>query len=110
MPGWLQRVAGRRIWWWGDAAPPGVEAISLRRARGQLGGECELLVFDARTGFDADAFGALSGSLVGGGALLLLTPPPGPWASGHFNARLVQPGPPGCLLLRIRRCDLSVPG
>ncbi len=39
-----------------------------------LGGECDLLVFDAHEGFDPDALGALAGTLRGGGLMLLLTP------------------------------------
>ncbi|MBD3895526.1 tRNA(Met) cytidine acetyltransferase [Halomonas sp. ML-15] len=48
------------------------------KARTRLGGEQTLVVFDAVSagaGFDPDAFGALSGTLVAGGVLVLLTPP-----------------------------------
>ncbi|HEY5791634.1 MAG TPA: tRNA(Met) cytidine acetyltransferase TmcA domain-containing protein, partial [Gammaproteobacteria bacterium] len=47
--------------------------------RGQLGGEHGSLLFDARPGFDADAFGALAGTLRAGSLLLLLTPPLAAW-------------------------------
>lgn len=81
---------GRRRWWCGADAPAGWTTVAPRQARRQLGGECDLLVFDARAGFDADAFGALSGAVVGGGALLLLTPPPGDWPAGRFAARWLR--------------------
>ena len=45
-----------------------------------MGGECGLLIYNAYSGFDPDAFGALSGILRGGGLLLLLTPPLNAWA------------------------------
>lgn len=60
-------------------APPGVEVVAARQARGLLGQERDLIVFDAHAGFDADAFGAVSGSIVGGGLLLLLCPPLEAW-------------------------------
>jgi tRNA(Met) cytidine acetyltransferase len=44
-----------------------------------LGGELDLLVYDAFCGFDPDAFGALGGTLRGGGLLLLLSPPLEAW-------------------------------
>ncbi len=46
-----------------------------------LGSETDLLVYDAFSGFDVDAFGALSGTLVGGGILILLTPPLENWSN-----------------------------
>jgi tRNA(Met) cytidine acetyltransferase len=49
-------------------------ALTPERARACLGSECDCLVFDAGDGFHADAFGAVSGTLVGGGSLLLLLP------------------------------------
>lgn len=51
--------------------------FSPDRARTRLGGEQDLLVFDALssgTGFDPEAFGALSGTLCAGGLLVLMTP------------------------------------
>ncbi|GHE22144.1 tRNA(Met) cytidine acetyltransferase TmcA [Halomonas urumqiensis] len=47
------------------------------KARTRLGGEHDLLVFDAvsaEAGFDPDAFGALAGTLRAGGLLVLMTP------------------------------------
>ncbi len=44
-----------------------------------LGGEWHGLVYDARAGFDPDAFGAVAGTLRAGGLLLLLTPPLAEW-------------------------------
>ncbi len=44
-----------------------------------LGGEADLVVYDAHRGFDADAFGAVTGLIRGGGLLLLLTPPLSAW-------------------------------
>lgn len=48
-------------------------------ARKYLGGEKDLLIYDAHDGFDADAFGAVSGVIRGGGLMVLLTPPLTQW-------------------------------
>ncbi|WP_421621484.1 tRNA(Met) cytidine acetyltransferase TmcA [Alkalilimnicola ehrlichii] len=45
----------------------------------ELGREYPALVFDAHCGFDPDAFGAVAGTVHGGGLLLLLTPPLADW-------------------------------
>ncbi|MCU7876986.1 MAG: GNAT family N-acetyltransferase [Candidatus Thiodiazotropha sp. (ex Lucinoma borealis)] len=66
--------------WIGDPGPDGIHALTNAQALEQLGRECGLLVYNAYTGFDPDAFGALSGTLRGGSLLLLLTPPLQNWA------------------------------
>ncbi len=60
--------------WVGDDAPDEVTVVDGRGLSGRLGVECDALVFDARNGFEPDVFGALSGTLRGGGVLYLLTP------------------------------------
>ncbi len=67
-------------YWLGIAAehvPAEVRAPAS--ARQLLGQEADLLVYDARAGLDPDALGAVSGTLRGGGLLLLLTPPVREW-------------------------------
>lgn len=54
-------------------------AVSNARIGSVLGSECDLVVYDAWSGFDPDAFGAVSGTIRGGGLLLLLTPPLDAW-------------------------------
>jgi len=86
------------------------DARPLHAATQLLGGECGLLIYDAWSGFDPDGFGAATGTLGGGGLLVLACPPladwpglpdpqaariaPWPWAaadvSGRFLARLVR--------------------
>ncbi len=56
-----------------------MNVLSNRQANQLLGGECSLLVYDAFSGFDADAFAAVSGTLCGGGLLVLLTPSFSQW-------------------------------
>lgn len=66
--------------WLGEPDPQwGQESLPMRDGRRLLGRELQLLVADAHAGFDADGFGAASGALVGGGLLLLLTPPQATW-------------------------------
>ncbi|GEK73233.1 MULTISPECIES: tRNA(Met) cytidine acetyltransferase TmcA [Halomonas] len=83
------RARGLALWhalgvkaplWVGPEPPAGLEAaawLPAAKARNRLGGEHDLIVFDALSpgaGFDPDAFGALSGTLRAGGLLVLLTP------------------------------------
>jgi tRNA(Met) cytidine acetyltransferase len=65
--------------WIGESAPEGVDSLSNRQAQERLGRELDLLIYDAFSGFDPNAFGALGGTLRGGGLLLLLTPPLAAW-------------------------------
>lgn len=75
--------------WLSDGERPDIRADStpetmlrilpLRSATGLIGGETDLLIYDAWSGFDPDGFGAATGTLRGGGLLLLLTPPIQDW-------------------------------
>ncbi len=78
----LWQAGGWRSPCWVAAQPPAsilpAQWLPPGKARTRLGGEHDLLVFDAQAAsapFDADAFGALSGTLRAGGLLVLLTPP-----------------------------------
>ncbi|MCU7905046.1 MAG: GNAT family N-acetyltransferase [Candidatus Thiodiazotropha sp. (ex Epidulcina cf. delphinae)] len=66
--------------WIGSHGPDRIKVSTNTQALKLLGGECGLLIYNAYSGFDPDAFGALSGTLRGGGLLLLLTPPLREWA------------------------------
>lgn len=72
-------AAGATVLWVGEQAPAGVTRIAGSGAGGMLGQEVDLLVFDAHSGFDVDAFGAVTGTVRGGGLSLLLTPPLAGW-------------------------------
>ncbi len=56
-------------------------ALPAKKAHTLLGQETDVLVFDAHSGFDVNAFAAMSGTLRGGGTLYLLTPPLDAWAT-----------------------------
>ena len=71
------------VHWFSDRAPACVSSSQGAAALRLLGTELDALVFDAWSGFDPDAFGALSGSIKGGGLLLLLTPLFDQWPDGH---------------------------
>lgn len=75
---WDHEPEAMRLWLAEDDGP--VERLGAHHARGLLGQERQLLIVDAHNGLSADAFGALSGTLVGGGLLVLLTPPLMQWA------------------------------
>lgn len=55
------------------------EALSAKKARMVLGQEFDAVVFDAFSGLDVNALAAVSGSLRGGGVLMLLSPPLEDW-------------------------------
>lgn len=67
------------VHWFSDRAPEGAAFSQGAAALRLLGTELDALVFDAWSGFDPDAFGALSGAIKGGGLLILLTPPLQQW-------------------------------
>ncbi|MGB0359963.1 MAG: GNAT family N-acetyltransferase, partial [Endozoicomonas sp.] len=56
-----------------------VESSRASKLSKWLGREHKNIVFDAFSGFDVDAFGAISGALSAGGVFILLTPPLGSW-------------------------------
>lgn len=60
--------------WLGDGAPPETARLSLGKATQVLGKEYDRLIVNAYSGFDADGFGAVTGTLRGGGLLILITP------------------------------------
>jgi len=53
--------------------------LAAKKARTELGREHDVIVFDACQAFDIDAFGAVAGTLCGGGFLLLLVPEQNSW-------------------------------
>ena len=77
----LGRITGISPLWVGDDTPGSVRSEPPHKVHRVLGGECDFLVFDALDDFDPDAFGAASGTLRGGGWMVLLTPPDGVWES-----------------------------
>ena len=69
----------RRVFWITTA--PGIAgALPAKKAHTLLGQDTDIIVFDAHSGFDVNAFAAVSGTLRGGGTLYLLTPPLDEWA------------------------------
>lgn len=62
--------------WAGDAAPGNLPSVTLKKAKKFLGQECDCLIYNAHQTFDAEALGALSGTVIGSGVLLMLVPPP----------------------------------
>ena len=64
--------------WLGDRQSEG-SSVRARKAFSWLGRELDFIVFNSYSGFDVDAFGAISGSLKAGGLLVLLTPELNSW-------------------------------
>ena len=93
----LQDLEPQTPLWIGESSPDGVRGEPPRKVHRVLGGECDLLVFDALDGFDPDAFGAASGTLRGGGWIVLLAPPASEWGTPFLQR-----------LERLMRADESV--
>lgn len=70
----LSLFAYKDVAWYSDKVPDGRRDCHAAAAFSLLGKEIDALVFDAWSGFDPDAFGALTGSLRAGGLLILLVP------------------------------------
>ena len=66
--------------WLGDRAPDSIVSSKQGKATQWLGRERQFVVFNAWSGFDVDAFGAISGVIRGGGILFLLTPTLQQWS------------------------------
>ena len=75
----VREVASSAVLWVTEAVPEGSHGVAASHAGRELGQEWEVVVFDAFSGFDTNAFGAVSGTVRGGGVLLLLTPPLVDW-------------------------------
>ncbi|MFC3294543.1 tRNA(Met) cytidine acetyltransferase TmcA [Modicisalibacter luteus] len=74
---WQARCWQSPLWLGPEPGLDGIAALPAAKARTRLGGEHDLVIFDAaslRAGFDPDAFGAVSGTVRAGGLLVLLTP------------------------------------
>ncbi len=86
------------------------ERIEGKAARHYLGQEADFLIVDAWAGLDPDALTALSGTLVGGGLLIILAPPLAEWPayrgdydSGHVFYPFGVSDLPGYFLQRFIR-------
>ena len=72
-----QRIAGffeQHLWLGTPGAGAPADAVSAAAAQRHLGSGCDCLIVDLWAGFNPNAFGQLSGTLRGGGLLVLLLP------------------------------------
>lgn len=109
--GWANQQA-HRVWrdelgakvCLGDATADGIKGTPFSKASGFLGQEFDLVIFDAWSGFDPDAFGAISGTIRAGGVLLMLAPELDSWADQadpELNKLCVHPWQPNQLTNRL---------
>jgi len=106
-----------------DPAAPSPR-LAAARPSGVVGMELDALVFDACAGFDPDLFGAASGTVRGGGLVVLCTPPLAQWAGGadtneRYLARIAsvlgadpaaRVTDPRALVLPVGPWDIATPG
>ena len=92
----MQVFSSTKPLWVGRSKVRGIPQLINAQVAGLLGSETDLLIYDAHSGFDADAFGVLCGTLKGGGLLLLLTPPLSRWSEypDPEHARIAVAGIP----------------
>jgi tRNA(Met) cytidine acetyltransferase len=76
---WLTGQPRDEVVWLGDVLPEGIAVTQLSRREQLLGDEYGIAVLDGWAGFDPEQFGAVSGTVRGGGALVLLLPPGEQW-------------------------------
>ncbi len=76
----VQALGDSNPLWIGAQGSLPCPTLDNARALTRLGSDTGMLIYNSHSGFDPDAFGALSGTLQGGGLLLLLTPPLAEWA------------------------------
>lgn len=89
-------IAGEndRSLWVSRQAPDKSQQAGSRNLHRYLGQEIDLLIYDAWDGFNPNAFGQISGTLCGGGVLVLLCPPLSEWTSyddPEHSALVVEP-------------------
>ena len=76
--------------WAGDNVPMSFVSSSLKQSKQWLGQEFDMVAINALDGLNANTLGALSGTVKGGGILVIITPPTWRLAniSSHFYHRL----------------------
>lgn len=75
----LAHTQYNRLYWIGSHAPEHAIELSNRQNYQLLGSECDVLVINAFSGFDADLIAASAGCVKAGGLWLLLCPPFSQW-------------------------------
>ncbi|MCW8899360.1 MAG: GNAT family N-acetyltransferase [Gammaproteobacteria bacterium] len=97
--------------WVGEQAPEIFPSISVKKAHSWLGREKQVVVFDANTHFNTDAFAAVTGIVVGGGLFILLMPATERWDNiylSYFGQRLVQSINSTAELFVVRQTDKQI--
>ena len=94
-----------------------VEVVSVDKAKQLLGTETQLLIYDAYSGFNPDAFAAVCGTVAGGGVVVLLTPELDEWHNyldPDYKRLLVHPYTPHQLehlfIKRVAQCTQAAAG
>ena len=74
--------------WAGDNAPMSFTSSSFKQSKQWLGQEFDMVVINALDGINADSLGALSGTIRGGGILVIIAPPT--WRLSHVATPFYQ--------------------
>ncbi|MDH5601603.1 MAG: DUF1726 domain-containing protein, partial [Gammaproteobacteria bacterium] len=79
--------------WLGEEPLPSIPSAAVKQANSWLGREKRVVIFDANSQFNTDAFAAITGIVVGGGVFFLLMPPVENWDTiylSFFGQRLIH--------------------
>ena len=77
----LALLEDKKLYWIGRQAPEHAIELNAKQNYQLLGSECDVLVINAFSGFDADLVAASAGCVKAGGLWLLLCPPFAQWQS-----------------------------
>ena len=75
----IATIKPQRLYWLGEQAPAASTLLKPGNNYQLLGSECDMLVVNAFSGFNADSIAASAGCLKAGGLWLLLAPPDEHW-------------------------------
>ncbi|MDF2181133.1 GNAT family N-acetyltransferase [Neptuniibacter sp. CAU 1671] len=97
-PEWARQMASAQVTsesvWLGRHPPDNVQVLPARDAHRLLGQTLSSVIYDAWDGFNPNSFGQISGTLNGGGLLILLCPPLSDWPEfddPEHQALVVEP-------------------
>lgn len=97
--------------WLGDDPMPGIPTVPVKQAHSWLGREKQVVIFDANSFFNTDAFAAISGIVVGGGVFILLMPAVEQWDNVYlsfFGQRLIHNLTSTPELILVKQTDTSI--
>ncbi|NKB63764.1 MAG: GNAT family N-acetyltransferase [Gammaproteobacteria bacterium] len=85
----------REVIYLGESPSPVIQSLNITNSQSALGREFESVVYDSHDQFCPDALGVISGTVLPGGLLIILTPKLADWPkleAGHYGSRFSPHG------------------